>query len=256
MSQVSQPNRPATATQGQPSNTARHQNQLQSDGMASLLNRRDERPSGPGTGRIGTADRQRPGGADRTWNGYGADEQASAYPEYPRQQKNKGAGQKGTSQVKAFTHRQDSDEEDTNIDWLTLQPKQRNAAKQSTQSGGGGGEPKVAWTSKAKNDEQAGMRPTNNKQKFLAGDGVLNATQGDNDPGRAQKLKNVEDNLLKLNMEKDKYKIELDKIPENAKTIAQIRRRQHLESELKVIGKNISNMKQKLRGMGELGSNI
>ena len=34
---------------------------------------------------------------------------------------------------------------------------------------------------------------------------------------------------MKLNIDKDKYKAELEKIPESAKTMAQIRRREFLE---------------------------
>ena len=57
---------------------------------------------------------------------------------------------------------------------------------------------------------------------------------------------------MKLNIDRDKYKAELEKIPESAKTMAQIRRREFLESELKLTTKNIGNLKQKLRDMGEL----
>ena len=93
-------------------------------------------------------------------------------------------------------------------------------------------------------------------QKQLAGEGVSQATKGDEVvSSRDKQLQNVEKNLLALNMERDKYKAELDKIPESAKTMVQIRRRQHLESELKVVNKNISNLKSKLRQMGELQTN-
>ena len=47
------------------------------------------------------------------------------------------------------------------------------------------------------------------------------------------KLETIEANLLKLNLDKDRYKNEFDKIPEAAKTIAQRRRREFLEQELK-----------------------
>jgi hypothetical protein len=57
---------------------------------------------------------------------------------------------------------------------------------------------------------------------------------------------------LQLNLERDKYKNELDKIPESAKTMAQIRRREFLEQELKLLNKNIGTLKSKLREMGEL----
>jgi hypothetical protein len=58
--------------------------------------------------------------------------------------------------------------------------------------------------------------------------------------------------LLKLNLDKDKYKAELEKIPESVKKVAQMRRRQFLEAELKIINKNIGIAKGKLRDMGEL----
>ena len=57
---------------------------------------------------------------------------------------------------------------------------------------------------------------------------------------------------MQLNIDRDKYKGEFDKIPENAKTMAQKRRRQFLEGELKLLNKNIGTLKQKLRDMGEL----
>jgi hypothetical protein len=57
---------------------------------------------------------------------------------------------------------------------------------------------------------------------------------------------------MQLNIDKDKYKAEFDKIPESAKTMAQIKRRKFLEDELKILSKNIGKMKQKLRDMGEL----
>lgn len=101
-----------------------------------------------------------------------------------------------------------------------------------------------------------GLMAKKQGQKQLAGDGVSQATKGDEvTSSRDTQLLNVEKNLLALNMERDKYKAELDKIPESAKTMVQIRRRQHLEAELKVVNKNISNMKSKLRRMGELQTN-
>ena len=57
----------------------------------------------------------------------------------------------------------------------------------------------------------------------------------------------MENNLLQLNMERDKYKNEYDKIPENPKTIAQKRRREELERELSILNKNIASLKTKLR---------
>ena len=60
-------------------------------------------------------------------------------------------------------------------------------------------------------------------------------------------MQNIETNLLQLNLERDKYKAEFDKIPENAKTIAQRRRKEELEIELDILGKNIASLKTKLR---------
>ena len=48
-------------------------------------------------------------------------------------------------------------------------------------------------------------------------------------------------------MERDKFKAEFDKIPENAKTIAQRRRREDLERELGILNKQIGGLKTKLR---------
>ena len=59
------------------------------------------------------------------------------------------------------------------------------------------------------------MRATQNQ---LSSKGIQNATQGD--PAKAQQLENIEAKLLQLNLDKDKYKGEFDKIPESAKTIA------------------------------------
>jgi predicted nucleic acid-binding Zn-ribbon protein len=53
-------------------------------------------------------------------------------------------------------------------------------------------------------------------------------------------------------MEKDKYKNEFDKIPENPKTIAQKRRREELERELSILNKNIASLKTKLRDLDAL----
>jgi len=63
-------------------------------------------------------------------------------------------------------------------------------------------------------------------QKQLAGDGVSLATKGDEvSSSRDVQVQNVEKNLMALNIERDKHKAELDKIPESAKTMVQIRRR-------------------------------
>jgi hypothetical protein len=45
---------------------------------------------------------------------------------------------------------------------------------------------------------------------------------------------------------------EFDRIPENAKTIVQRRRRGELDVEISIIDKNISSLKNKLRGMDAL----
>ena len=50
-------------------------------------------------------------------------------------------------------------------------------------------------------------------------------------------------------MEKDKYKAEFNKIPENAKTIAQRRRREDLERELDILNKNIYSLRTKLKDL-------
>ena len=74
------------------------------------------------------------------------------------------------------------------------------------------------------------------------------------DPKKANQIAHIEKNLLDLNQSKDKYKTELERIPDNAKTIAQRRRREFLESELKLIGKNLGILKGKLKDLGELGT--
>ena len=53
-------------------------------------------------------------------------------------------------------------------------------------------------------------------------------------------------------MEKKKLGMEFDKIPENAKTIAQRRRKGDLEREISILDKNISSLKKKLRDMQAL----
>lgn len=45
---------------------------------------------------------------------------------------------------------------------------------------------------------------------------------------------------------------EFDKIPDNAKTIAQRRRREELDTEIKIVNKNISGLKNKLRELDAL----
>lgn len=67
-----------------------------------------------------------------------------------------------------------------------------------------------------------------------------------------QAIKNIEANLLNLQMEKKKLSNEFDKIPDSAKTIAQRRRKGDLEREIKILDKNISSLKGKLRDMQAL----
>ncbi len=66
-------------------------------------------------------------------------------------------------------------------------------------------------------------------------------------------IKNVESNLLSLQLEKKKLEEEYAKIVDKgAKTNAQRRRKDDLELELSILGKNISTLKQKLRDMNAL----
>ena len=92
------------------------------------------------------------------------------------------------------------------------------------------------------------MRET---QKQLSSNAITQITKGA-EPSKVVQIRNIETNLMQLNIDKDKYKAELEKIPENAKTIAQRRRREFLEQEMKVIGKNLGLLKGKLRDLGEL----
>jgi len=64
---------------------------------------------------------------------------------------------------------------------------------------------------------------------------------------KQQQIQNIENNLLQLNMEREKYQNEFNKIPESAKTIAQRRRRDDLEREISILNKNISSLKNKLK---------
>lgn len=66
-------------------------------------------------------------------------------------------------------------------------------------------------------------------------------------------IKNVETNLLNLQLEKKKLDEEYSKIVDKgAKTNAQRRRKDDLELELSILSKNISTLKQKLRDMNVL----
>jgi len=57
-------------------------------------------------------------------------------------------------------------------------------------------------------------------------------------------------------MEREKYSNELNKIPESAKTIAQRRRREDLEREMGILGRNISGLKAKLKELDALWAYI
>ena len=72
---------------------------------------------------------------------------------------------------------------------------------------------------------------------------------------RQSNLAKIESNLLKLNLDKDKFKGELSKIPERPKTGAQIRRREHLEKEIQSITRSIGTLKGKLREMDAMWTN-
>jgi regulator of replication initiation timing len=54
---------------------------------------------------------------------------------------------------------------------------------------------------------------------------------------------------MQLNLEKDKAKDELSKIPSQPKKAEQIRRREYLEQEVATISKQIGVIKHKLREM-------
>jgi len=58
--------------------------------------------------------------------------------------------------------------------------------------------------------------------------------------------------MTQLNMERKRFKDEFDKLPHHPKTIVQKRRREELDRELQILGKNIGNLKQKLRELGAL----
>lgn len=64
---------------------------------------------------------------------------------------------------------------------------------------------------------------------------------------KAQQVATIEQNMMQMNMQRDKLKDELSKMPEHAKKAAQIRRREYLEQETSLLSKNIATMKQKLK---------
>eukprot|EP01016_Furgasonia_blochmanni_P006227 TRINITY_DN12493_c0_g1_i1.p1 TRINITY_DN12493_c0_g1~~TRINITY_DN12493_c0_g1_i1.p1 ORF type:complete len:261 (-),score=61.00 TRINITY_DN12493_c0_g1_i1:51-803(-) len=69
----------------------------------------------------------------------------------------------------------------------------------------------------------------------------------------AKTVKNIETNLMSLQMEKSKLTMELQKLDESKmKTGNQIRRKKEIETDLGILDTNISNLKQKLREMNAL----
>jgi hypothetical protein len=64
---------------------------------------------------------------------------------------------------------------------------------------------------------------------------------------RSKQLSNIEANMMQLNIEKDKLKDELNKLPLNPKKGAQIRRRETLEQETQILTRQIGTLKCKLR---------
>ncbi|CDW71884.1 cop9 signalosome complex subunit 7b [Stylonychia lemnae] len=69
---------------------------------------------------------------------------------------------------------------------------------------------------------------------------------------KMEQVKNIEQNLLSLQLDQKKLQGEFDRIPESAKTIAQRRRKEELDREIKIVNKNISNLKNKLRELDAL----
>lgn len=246
---------------------------MQSEGLGQLLSWGDASRAQPNHNFSAASHR---GAEGRPWTAFGGGEE----PSYPQTQRAPG-GTPGPSRPQKYPQKirptqkapsypqHDGDagqDDDGDIDWLTLAPK---GAKKNPNAGGGGiafpsrqNQGKGAWMG-GKRDSDSGSTMANpglaakkHGQKQLAGEGVSQATKGDEVTStRDTQLQNVEKNLLALNLERDKFKAELDKIPESAKTMVQIRRRQHLETELKMVNKNISNLKSKLRQMGELQTN-
>lgn len=74
---------------------------------------------------------------------------------------------------------------------------------------------------------------------------MLDVTVGNTD--KYAKLQDIEADLLKKNLERDSHKAELNKIPESAKTMVQIKRRQFLEEQVKVLSKDIAQLKIRIK---------
>ena len=55
--------------------------------------------------------------------------------------------------------------------------------------------------------------------------------------------------MMQLNIQRDKLKSELSKMPEHAKKAAQIRRREYLESETSLLSRNITTLRTKLKDL-------
>ena len=69
---------------------------------------------------------------------------------------------------------------------------------------------------------------------------------------RARHLAQIESQLLQLNIERDQKKDELSKIPQHAKTGAQIRRREQLEQDTQILNKQIATVKRKLKDLSAI----
>lgn len=65
-------------------------------------------------------------------------------------------------------------------------------------------------------------------------------------PSQQQKM---EKQLLDMQLDQNRLQAEFDRIPDNAKTIAQRRRKAELERELQIAAKSVSTLRNKLRDM-------
>ena len=66
---------------------------------------------------------------------------------------------------------------------------------------------------------------------------------------KQSQISTIEQNMMQLNIQRDKLKDELNKMPEHAKKAAQIRRREYLEQETSLLSRNIATLKQKLKDL-------
>lgn len=85
-------------------------------------------------------------------------------------------------------------------------------AKASARPGGGADSAKSSMVEPAD-------RAKNVYRKHLASEGVRGATRGADDK-RESTIAQIEQSMMQLNIDRDKKKMELEKIPDNAKTIA------------------------------------